>query len=132
MKLIKKRGWRTVCVRDLPQIIGAEPLFNTVVITFDDGYLDTFEYGFGILRSLDMKATWYIVTGSIGKTADWIDSAPEKGFIMNWEHMREMNRAGMEIGSHSRSHLRLTTLSKQDRESELHLSAITIAIQLNL
>ncbi|HEX6810696.1 MAG TPA: polysaccharide deacetylase family protein [Planctomycetota bacterium] len=46
----------------------------TVVITFDDGYLDNFEVAAPILASFDLPATFFLATGYIDRESpQWID-----------------------------------------------------------
>ena len=66
---------------------------KNVVITFDDGALSNFYYAFPILLNASLRATFFITTDFVGK----------KGF-MQWEHLKEMQKEGMEIGSHTVTH----------------------------
>ncbi|MFA7059995.1 MAG: polysaccharide deacetylase family protein [Pedobacter sp.] len=80
---------------------------RSVAVTFDDGYLDNFEFAIPILLDLKLEATFFVVSGLI-------DSSPtssNKGYkllpdklMLNKGMLREMHSFGMEIGSHSRTH----------------------------
>ncbi|RIK37806.1 MAG: hypothetical protein DCC57_21345 [Chloroflexi bacterium] len=75
-----------------------------VILTFDDGYRDTYENAFPLLRARGMTATFFIVT-------DFIDEArPE---YLTWDMVREMYAAGMSIESHGRNHV---SLKHKDRD----------------
>lgn len=73
-----------------------------VVITFDDGYRDTYENAFPLLRAHGMTATFFVIT-------DFIDE--QRPLYLSWDMAREMLTAGMSIESHSRNHF---TLKGQD------------------
>ena len=77
-----------------------------VVITFDDGYRDTYENAFPLLRAHGMTATFFVIT-------DFIDE--QRPLYLSWDMAREMLAAGMSIESHSRNHFtlkgRTTTIS---------------------
>jgi peptidoglycan/xylan/chitin deacetylase (PgdA/CDA1 family) len=73
-----------------------------VVITFDDGYRDTYENAFPLLRTHGMTATFFVIT-------DFIDE--QRPLYLSWDMAREMLAAGMSIESHSRNHF---TLEGQD------------------
>ena len=71
---------------------------GAVVITFDDGWKDQHDIAFPILQRLGFTATFFIDTTAIGVGP---------GF-MTWDDLRQMQRAGMTIGAHSRTHPDLT------------------------
>ena len=67
------------CVISMNQLVdrleaGAAPEPGTVVITFDDGYLDNRRWVAPLLRDLDLPATVYLATGYIEQgLSQWID-----------------------------------------------------------
>lgn len=69
-----------------------------VILTFDDGYRDNYENAFPLLVERNMTATFFIIT-------DFIDQ--ERPGYLTWDMVREMNAAGMTIGSHGRNHMSL-------------------------
>jgi peptidoglycan/xylan/chitin deacetylase (PgdA/CDA1 family) len=80
---------------------------RTAIITFDDGYSDN-RVASQELQQRNMAATWFIVTGSIGQSPAWADSGRPPGRLLNDAELRAMQAAGMEIGSHTIDHVRLT------------------------
>jgi peptidoglycan/xylan/chitin deacetylase (PgdA/CDA1 family) len=75
-------------------IYGGAPLPDkTVILTFDDGYADGYTNAFPLLRWAGFGGTFSIVTGWVG----------QPGYL-NWDQMREMAGAGMEMAAHSVSH----------------------------
>lgn len=111
--LLAKEGWHTARVHELNTADSLPE--KTAVITFDDGFADNFEHGFKILEKLKMSATWFVVTGRIGKSSDWTADRMNKT-ILNKRQLHLMKEAGMEIGSHTRTH---TDLSRADRDTLL-------------
>lgn len=71
-----------------------------IVISFDDGWRDQFEYAFPILKEHGDTATFFVFTNAIDRP----------GFL-SWDNLREMQHAGMTIASHSRSHPFLLKIS---------------------
>src|SRR5262249_50778983 len=88
---------------------------RSVVLTFDDGYLDTLTIALPILREFGFTATCYVVAGAVGHSSHWTDPAP----LMDWAGVRAWLDAGMGIGSHTASHPDLTTLDTAALRSEI-------------
>lgn len=117
LDLLSTKGWRTPTLQEL---MAAPDRFQkrTVVITFDDGYADNLFAVDELLRR-GMHATWFVVSGSIGRHPSWPATDRPAGRLLNAAELREMQSVGMEIGSHTVSHVRLTELDEVRRRSEL-------------
>jgi len=98
---------------------------RTAVITFDDGYADNLT-ACEELQKRGMRATWFIVSGSVGQPPRWPDDGRPAGRLLNADELREMQANGMEIGSHSDSHLHLTRLNDSQLMQELIHSKATL------
>lgn len=71
-----------------------------VTLTFDGGYSKTVEWAAPLLFEAGYCATWFLVSGAVGKRLEGRPVAP-------WYVWREMAARGMELGSHTVSHPRL-------------------------
>lgn len=79
---------------------------GAVAVTFDDGYLNVIEHGLDVLRRLKIPAVFFV-------TADRVSGSRELGNdfpLANWDNLLDAARAGIEIGSHSRTHAKLDLL----------------------
>jgi peptidoglycan/xylan/chitin deacetylase (PgdA/CDA1 family) len=92
-----------------------------VVITFDDGYRDVLWKAAPVLKRLHMHATAFVITDRI--------SAGDVSFL-TWPLLKVLERQGVEIGSHTVSHLDLTTLSGAQLQHELVDSRATLEQRL--
>lgn len=92
---------------------------RAVAFTFDDGYADAFTTALPILRRHRAVATFYIVSGFIGRAG-----------YMGWNELRVLRDEGMEIGAHSVTHADLTTLGLEDLRTEIGQSGAAIAAEL--
>lgn len=81
---------------------------RTVILTFDDGYDSFYEIALPILCRYGFPATVFAVSGEVGGLSRW-NPGSEAG-LMGWSQLRELHRAGIEIGSHTVSHRRLSDL----------------------
>ena len=99
-----------------------------VALTFDDGYRDTYTTAFPLLAERSLTATVYVVTGFVSTDA-WFEPG---GGAMTWAMLREMMRAGWDIGSHTVSHRRLVNLPRGELRAELRDSRAVLEDRLGL
>lgn len=97
---ITAAGYTTISLYTLAAHLmqGAPLPEKPVVLTFDDGYRDSYENAFPLLRARGMTATFFVLT-------DFIDEQRE-GYL-TWDMAREMLAGGMFIESHGRNHVSL-------------------------
>lgn len=126
MQGILDRGYDPIFVADYYNSVErGKPLpENPIIVTFDDGYLSNYEIAFPILKRLGIPATIFVVTSTVGATA-------ESGIVgtshFNWEQAREMQQSGIiDIHSHSHTHRDMTSLSPAQLQEELRLSRYLI------
>ena len=97
-----------------------------VIITFDDGYLDTYQYAFPLLQEFGMKAVVFVVGDRAIQNNAWdmhsaIKRMPETP-LMDDHHILEMHAAGFEIGAHTMTHVQLPMLSEDEAWQEIEQS----------
>ena len=100
------------------------------LLTFDDGFYSNFSFAKEVLGPLGIKAIFFIPTGFIDSYSKDI----YKGFIrqnlyegqypsnfnideikpMSWENLSELVNMGHTIGSHTKNHLRLSEVNKDN------------------
>jgi len=98
---------------------------RTAVITFDDGYVDNLA-ACEELQKRGMRASWFVVSGSIGQSPKWPADGRPAGRLLNAAELREMQACGMEIGSHAVNHRRLTEADDACLAQELADSKATL------
>ncbi len=99
-----------------------------LIITFDDGYMDTYECALPALRDFGFIAIVFIVTDFTRRTNWW--DAPKhiaEAQLMEPRHIREMSMHGIEFGSHGVNHWSLPLLNDDDLAFELGESRKTAA-----
>lgn len=117
MSLLKRLGYEGISLRDVKGENGDR---KTVVITFDDGYLDNFQHAGPILQENGFRATIFCVSKKTGGLSDWTTDPVWSGLpLMDKGHLRELHRLGFEIGSHSRTHPDLSRLPVSEAREEI-------------
>ncbi|MDO8444339.1 MAG: polysaccharide deacetylase family protein [bacterium] len=101
---LKSKGYQTITFRDVEKnIVPAK----SIILTFDDGYIDFYQNAYPELKKRQMTAVSYIVTGFNG------------GRYMNNSQIKEIASYGIEIGSHTISHQNLATISLAKAKNEI-------------
>lgn len=96
---------------------------NPVLITFDDGYLNNYEKAFPILRDFGFRATLFVVVQTVGWDNRWHDPKSETRINMvSWTQLKELQKAGWEIGSHTMNHPNLQKIELKDVKIEMEKS----------
>jgi peptidoglycan/xylan/chitin deacetylase (PgdA/CDA1 family) len=129
MRLLSERGYIAISTRTLVEAVtrGADLPDRPIIITFDDGNLDTYTSAFPIMQMYGFSGVLYVVGSYMG--ADQ---------YMSVDQVKELAAAGWEIGSHGMTHSDLTLLdpekvryevtsSKKYLEKTLELPVDTIA-----
>jgi peptidoglycan/xylan/chitin deacetylase (PgdA/CDA1 family) len=109
------------------------PPARSVVITFDDGYLDNLELATPALTRRAVPATVFVVTGYVGGMNSW-DTEGELADrpLMSWQGVAELQRSGIGVGAHTRSHRPLPSLDLETRRAELAGSKADLEHQLGV
>lgn len=129
LALLKQLGYQTTTVSELAAALRGELTLppRPVTLTFDDAWADQYTTAFPLLQKYGMTATFYVPSRYPGGKS-----------TLSWDQLREMNQAGMEIGSHTRTHRWEPTawgqvaLSKSELEAQLGISVTTFAYPYGL
>jgi len=109
---------------------------RTAVITFDDGYRDNYLNAVPLLKQAGLTATFFVATGYTDTCREFPHdhrsggAAAETCPKLEWTDLREMEREGFEIGSHTVNHTNLAKAGAAEVESEITTSLRMLDQQL--
>lgn len=117
LRTLLRRGYRPAALADILAQPGALGHF---CVTFDDGYAPVGRLARPILAEMRIPATVFVVAGAVGKTNFWDQHRGDRAEkMLSASELREMASGGIEIGSHSMSHPRLTEVSDEVLREEV-------------
>ena len=128
MAWLARRGLRGVGIAELVDAMQAGRQRGLVGLTFDDGYTNVLETALPVLRRHGFGATAYIISGRLGGTNEW-DEGPVWQ-LMTGDQVRKLAAAGIEIGSHAATHMRLAGASPSQLTAEVSDSRISLGALL--
>ncbi len=116
IKFLKKLGYSSIRASEIENfLISKQYLYQKrVLITFDDGYKNNLEAA-KILAKYGYSAIFFISSAYIGKTLDNVSMLDEKD-------IQTLIDLGMEIGSHSHYHKKLSEISYNDIVANVKIS----------
>jgi peptidoglycan/xylan/chitin deacetylase (PgdA/CDA1 family) len=122
MTLLRDRGYQGVSLDAVLDALGGRGALpaRSVAITFDDGFLETFEQACPILRDLGFPAAFFLVTGFMGKDNAWMAGAGYRSSpLLGWGEAATLVAEGFTVGSHSVGHPSLDELDAAAAEREI-------------
>ncbi|TEA78386.1 polysaccharide deacetylase family protein [Allopusillimonas ginsengisoli] len=153
---LKRHGYRSLTCADFAQHLNGHPVAHkSILITFDDGYLDNWVYAYPLLKRYGFNAALFLVTS-------WIGEGPKRQHLgqgvlpetpmhhectrriaagriddvmLRWSEVEHMRNDGVfEFHSHSHTHKRWDKISPENRlvhvARELDLSRQTLQEKL--
>jgi peptidoglycan/xylan/chitin deacetylase (PgdA/CDA1 family) len=131
------RGYRPATFSDAVRSDSNGP---TLSVTFDDGYRSVSEAALPVLSRLGVPATVFVPTAFMGSRQPmtwpgidrWLSTGHERELVpMGWKELETLSNEGWEIGSHTRSHPRLTRVDDSQLKQELESSRGTLEERLD-
>jgi peptidoglycan/xylan/chitin deacetylase (PgdA/CDA1 family)/glycosyltransferase involved in cell wall biosynthesis len=134
-----KRGFMPITFVDYLQFAAGErPLSEfprrPIVLTFDDGYTDNYTNLLPLMRQYGYRGVMYLLGDFDLRYNRWdadFDPSEPRADIMDAAQKQEFVAAGWEIGAHTMSHPRLTTLPLAEATAEIQRSKASLEAALH-
>lgn len=122
MDEVHRRGLRTLTVSQLVDEL-REGRFDITVpsalVTFDDGYADFASAALPAMQEREIASTLYVTSGWLeGGSTPPTTRRPAMPFLQ-WDQLRALRDADVELGAHSHTHLQMDTLRRGHALDEL-------------
>ena len=123
MKFLKDNDFHPISLDELYAYMaeGKPVPVRPVVLTFDDGYPDTYSIVMPVLKEYGFKGTVFIPTYDA-----------DQGTRLTWQQIKEIKAAGIDIASHSYHHERVNEMAGQTLASEVAKSQEELSQQLGI
>jgi peptidoglycan/xylan/chitin deacetylase (PgdA/CDA1 family) len=135
MQRLADAGWTTLTLSEVAACAaGSRPVgVNELAITFDDAYRGLRDHAFPVLEELGFGASCFVITDYAGKLNRWDVAYGGRRFAhLAWRDMRRWQERGIEFGSHTVTHPRLTWLDADAVARELVESRRALARALDV
>ncbi|HVP36428.1 MAG TPA: polysaccharide deacetylase family protein [Terriglobales bacterium] len=110
LEYLHSEKWNSVSVNQLLESLKNKTSLpeKSLIISFDDGNQTDYTIAFPLLEKLGFKATFFL-------TSDFIDKPDH----LSKSQILKMSQAGMEFGTHGKTHKFLSTLNENELKLEL-------------
>lgn len=94
---LSSEGYTSISLYEIDEALkyGTPLPSKPIILTFDDSYIDHYNYVFPILKQYGFTGTFFVITQFVD------DENPNH---MTWEQVKEMSDADMSMESHTKSH----------------------------
>jgi len=121
IRFLKSRGIKFLKAREF---------FETdsgVLLTFDDGFVDLYEFAFPVLAEENIPALIFVVSGYAGRKNEWEVTLGKSFIHLSWDKIKEMHKYGATIGSHSHLHPDYSRSPSDQVKRDMEVSLKTIS-----
>lgn len=127
LQSLHARGFETITFRDYARFLRGQGQLphRPIMLTFDDGYEDNCTIAFPLLQRFNYRAVIFAVTDNQRRMNFWDPDEPTAKLLTS-QQLKELDRSGIEIGSHTVTHANLTLVPPDEARRELQNSKDTL------
>jgi peptidoglycan/xylan/chitin deacetylase (PgdA/CDA1 family) len=129
MRWLRNDGYSALSLSEMVEALSTDmEIEKKVVITFDDGYRDVLTDGLPIMKQCGFTATIFLATDRIHETPMRFEGVD----YLAWGDVRELQKEGMDFGSHTVTHPDLRSMGPEQIDYELGYSKEVIEQKLGV
>jgi len=133
MEWLSMQGYESISPDDIDDVMRDRHAKKCVLISFDDGYQNNYEYALPVLQETGHKAIFFIATSFLdsAEVFPWIqteiDAVRKQYRPLTGSQLKDIAAiSGMTIGAHTKTHRRLASLEQNEARAELLESKSTL------
>lgn len=121
MEYLYKANIEVISLAELVNILNKSKALEEdyVVLTFDDGCDKFGSTALPILEKRGFPSTIYPVSGNLGKVASWPKINNPDLVIVSEDELLNLSKKGVDIGAHTKSHVKLTNRKLDEALKEI-------------
>jgi peptidoglycan/xylan/chitin deacetylase (PgdA/CDA1 family) len=134
MAFLYRFGYRVLSLdQALACLDGDQPIpSRAVVLSFDDGYENFYEYAWPVLEHYRFPAMVYLLSGLLGQPSSWFArDGRATPLLMDRERILQLRKLGVDFGSHGVSHSKLAEVDADTVQFEVTESKRSLEDLLN-
>jgi len=118
---LKSRGISAISLEELHERLErGQPLDHAVVLTFDDGYADQYDYAVPLLHQYGDSATFFVITGDLDTPGH-----------LTWAQLDVMRALGDDIAAHGVQHDDLSRMTAAQQAYQIDQSITALRTRLH-
>lgn len=118
---LRRAGWRFVGGEEVIRALAGEGGLprHSLLITFDDCYVDLLDAGLPVLHELDVPAVAFAVSGRVGGSNTWDQALGAVALpLLDADGLTVLIEAGLEVGGHGATHRPLAEVADGEVSGE--------------
>lgn len=120
ISFLTSSGFRIVSLDEYREmLLKKEPIKKRVVLTFDDGTRDFFEYAAPIIEKNRVKSVVFVSSNPLQNLSLGANYLPDPENYMTPNMLIDLRKSGIEIGSHGKSHIKIGKCAPEIAKSEI-------------
>jgi len=122
LEFLDRRGFTAITLADYCLALKGELELpkRPVILTFDDGYQDTYDLAFPLLREFGVRAVVFVLADPAVRYNAWDDGLDvPRAPLMSIGNVCAMHAAGFEIGAHGMTHADLPSITEREAWREI-------------
>jgi peptidoglycan/xylan/chitin deacetylase (PgdA/CDA1 family) len=122
LETLRRAGWAAIGPDEFVSLLeeGTKVSRRAFLVTFDDCYGDLASEGTRVLSEAGISAAAFAVTALVGGTNSWDAGTGWRSLpLADWSELHALEGVGIEIGSHSRTHVMLSRVDDRTLVEEV-------------